>query len=72
MTKQPRIRVAELPADAATQAKLDGIGALWSARKVRQGDAETRFRLLAAKGSPRRALRVLGRLDAASGSAKAR
>jgi hypothetical protein len=36
MTKQLRIRVAGLPADAATQAKLDAIGALWSARKVRR------------------------------------
>jgi plasmid stability protein len=44
----------------------------WSTVALTEFDAETRFRLLAAKGSPRRALRVLDRLDAASGSAKAR
>jgi hypothetical protein len=30
--------------------------------------AETRFRLLAAKGNPKRALRVLDKLDAAFGT----
>ncbi len=44
----------------------------WSTVALTEFDAETRFRLLAARGSPRRALRVLDRLDAAFGTPKAR
>jgi plasmid stability protein len=44
----------------------------WSTVALTEFDAETRFRLLADQGSPRRALRVLDRLDAAFGTPKAR
>jgi hypothetical protein len=37
----------------------------WSTVALTEFDAETRFRLLAAKGNPKRALRVLDKLDAA-------
>lgn len=40
----------------------------WSTVALTEFDAETRFRLLAAKGSPKRALRVLDKLDAAFGT----
>ena len=33
---------------------------------IAEFDAETRFRLLAAKGDPKRALRIFEKLDAAS------
>ena len=35
----------------------------WSTTALTEFDAETRFRLLAAKGSARKALRVLAKLD---------
>ncbi len=34
--KAPRFRVEELAVDAGTQAKLDEIGALWTARRARR------------------------------------
>ena len=37
----------------------------WSTVALTEFDAETRFRLVAAKGDPKRALRVLDKLDAA-------
>ncbi len=37
----------------------------WSTMALSEFDAETRFRLLAAKGNPRRALRLLDKLDSA-------
>ncbi len=37
----------------------------WSTIALAEYDAETRFRILAAKGNPARALRVLDKLDAA-------
>ena len=37
----------------------------WSTVALTEFDAETRFRLLAAKGDARKALRVLDKLDAA-------
>jgi hypothetical protein len=40
----------------------------WSTVALTEFDAETRFRLLAAKGNPKRALRVLDKLDAAFGT----
>jgi hypothetical protein len=40
----------------------------WSTIALTEFDAETRFRLLAAKGNPKRALRVLDELDAAFGT----
>ena len=40
----------------------------WSTIALTEFDAETRFRLLAAKGDPKRALRVLDKLDAAFGT----
>jgi hypothetical protein len=40
----------------------------WSTVALTEFDAETRFRLLAAKGDPKRALRVLDKLDAAFGT----
>lgn len=39
----------------------------WSTVALTEFDAETRFRLLAAKGDANRALRVLDKLDAAFG-----
>lgn len=36
----------------------------WSTMAISEFDAETRFRLLAAKGDPKRALRILDKLDA--------
>jgi len=39
----------------------------WSTVAITQFDAETRFRLLAAKGDANKALRVLDKLDAAFG-----
>ncbi len=40
----------------------------WSTVALTEFDAETRFRLLAAKGNPKRALRVLDKLDSAFGT----
>ena len=40
----------------------------WSTRALTEFDAETRFRVLAAKGTPKRAWRVLDKLDAAFGT----
>jgi predicted transcriptional regulator len=40
----------------------------WSTVAITEFDAETRFRLLAAKGDPKRALRVLDKLDDAFGT----
>ena len=37
----------------------------WSTMALSEFDAETRFRLLAAKGDAKRALQILGKLDAA-------
>lgn len=37
----------------------------WSTVALTEFDAETRFRLLASKGDPKRALNLLDRLDAA-------
>ena len=37
----------------------------WSTMAISEYDAESRFRLLAAKGDPKRALRILDKLDAA-------
>lgn len=37
----------------------------WSTVALTEFDAETRFRLLASKGDPKRALALLDRLDAA-------
>ena len=37
----------------------------WSTMALAQFDAESRFRLLSAKGDPRRALRILDKLDEA-------
>ena len=39
----------------------------WSTVALTEFDAETRFRLLAAKGDAKKALQVLGKLDAAFG-----
>jgi predicted DNA-binding protein len=39
----------------------------WSTVALTEFDAETRFRLLAAKGDAKKALRVLDKLDEASG-----
>ena len=40
----------------------------WSTVALTEFDAETRFRLLSAKGDRKRALRVLDKLDAAFGT----
>lgn len=40
----------------------------WSTVALTEFDTETRFRLLAAKGDPKRALRILEKLDAAFGT----
>jgi hypothetical protein len=40
----------------------------WSTVALTEFDAETRFRLLAAKGDPKHALRVLDKLDVAIGT----
>jgi hypothetical protein len=37
----------------------------WSTMALSEFDAESRFRLLAAKGDPKRGLRILDKLDAA-------
>jgi predicted transcriptional regulator len=37
----------------------------WSTRALAEFDAESRFRLLAAKGNPKRALQILDQLDEA-------
>jgi hypothetical protein len=37
----------------------------WSTMAISEYDAESRFRLLASKGDPKRALRILDKLDAA-------
>lgn len=37
----------------------------WSTTALAEHDAETRFRLMAAKGDPKKALRILDKLDAA-------
>jgi predicted transcriptional regulator len=43
----------------------------WSTMALTEFDAETRFRLLAAKGDVKKALRVLDKLDAAVGKNRA-
>ena len=40
----------------------------WSTQALAEFDAESRFRLLAAKGNPKRALQILDQLDEALGS----
>jgi HicB family len=40
----------------------------WSTVALTEFDTETRFRLLAAKGDPKRALRILDKLDTAFGT----
>ena len=37
----------------------------WSTIALTEHDVETRFRILAAKGNPKRALRILDKIDAA-------
>jgi predicted DNA-binding ribbon-helix-helix protein len=40
----------------------------WSTQALAEFDAESRFRLLSAKGNPKRALEILDQLDEALGS----
>ena len=42
----------------------------WSTMALAEFDAESRFRALAARGNPKKALRILDKLDAALGAEK--
>ena len=55
------------PLPIGSPAKLGAVLQEWSTAALTEFDAETRFRLLAAKGDPKKALRVLDKLDVAFG-----